>query len=59
MYGVGHGKLSDSFKEYVAKRQYYLKNLGEIKEVSPLLINAQLRHRLCVAIFAVVHISLN
>uniref|UniRef100_A0A8L8KIQ1 phosphoethanolamine N-methyltransferase n=1 Tax=Heligmosomoides polygyrus TaxID=6339 RepID=A0A8L8KIQ1_HELPZ len=34
MYGVGHGKLSDSFKEYVAKRQYYLKNLGEIKELA-------------------------
>ncbi|XGW01547.1 hypothetical protein V3C99_014010, partial [Haemonchus contortus] len=34
MYGVGHGTLSESFKEYVSQRQYYLKNLEQIEEIA-------------------------
>ncbi|PIO64658.1 methyltransferase domain protein [Teladorsagia circumcincta] len=34
MYGVGHGKLSEQFKEYVSQRQYYLKNLEQIEEIA-------------------------
>ncbi|KAK5969086.1 Phosphoethanolamine N-methyltransferase [Trichostrongylus colubriformis] len=34
MYGVGHGTLSDQFKQYVSQRQYYLKNLEQIQEIA-------------------------
>uniref|UniRef100_A0A1I7X0X5 phosphoethanolamine N-methyltransferase n=1 Tax=Heterorhabditis bacteriophora TaxID=37862 RepID=A0A1I7X0X5_HETBA len=33
MYGVGYGELSESFKSYVAHRNYFLKNLKQIYEV--------------------------
>ncbi|VDL73101.1 unnamed protein product [Nippostrongylus brasiliensis] len=34
MYGVGYGALSESFKQYVSQRQYYLRNLKQIEEVA-------------------------
>ncbi|CAI4225024.1 unnamed protein product [Auanema sp. JU1783] len=32
MYGVGYGELSEKFKSYVEQRQYYLKNLDQIRQ---------------------------
>ncbi|KAK6047841.1 hypothetical protein COOONC_14654 [Cooperia oncophora] len=34
MYGVGHGTLSEHFKQYVSQRQYYLRNLQQIEEIA-------------------------
>lgn len=34
MYGVGKGELSNKFKEYVAKRHYFLKDLDEIEKIA-------------------------
>ncbi|KJH40940.1 methyltransferase domain protein [Dictyocaulus viviparus] len=34
MYGVGYGLLSESFKNYIASRQYHLKNREQFREIA-------------------------
>uniref|UniRef100_A0A8R1HK44 phosphoethanolamine N-methyltransferase n=1 Tax=Caenorhabditis japonica TaxID=281687 RepID=A0A8R1HK44_CAEJA len=46
MYGKGYGEQSDQFKEYVAQRAYFLKNLKEIGELAEQagFVNVQLEN---------------